>query len=151
MYIYVLHVCISICTYIYLYIYMFVYIIIHVYICMYIYIYIYVYIYICIHLHIPLAVQLRLQLRPSPSHTCTHIHRPICPILQSIVPYQRPLLPPGTPPAALPPHQALLRRLLPSAEAACHSVPVWTASAHYTRSQLARRPKGRVLLPAAPL
>ena len=38
-----------------------------------------------------------------------------------IIPYRPPLLPPGVPPAALQPPPALLRRLLPNAEAAYHA------------------------------
>ena len=60
----------------------------------------------------------------SPTHTFKGPQSPMVPLL---VPHQPPVLPPGAPPAALPPPPALLRPLLPNAEAACHTAQEQTA------------------------
>jgi len=51
----------------------------------------------------------------------------LSPKLSHILPYQPVVLPPGAPPAALPPPPALLRGLLPNAEAACPPAQEQTA------------------------
>jgi len=57
----------------------------------------------------------------------THIHRPTVSPLLSLIPHQPFVLPPGAPPAALPPPPALLHGLLPNAEAAYPPAQAQTA------------------------
>jgi len=104
----------------------------------------------CVHIGV---YQYTHALPPSLSHT--HIHRPTASPLLSVVPHQPPvLLPPGAPPAVLPPSQALLRPLLPNAEAACHPTQEQTAgnvSTLHTQpaSNAAKRPCAPACCPFA--
>jgi len=89
----------------------------------------------------------------APSHTHTSTD-PLSPILPPLIPYQPPALPPGAPPAALPPPPALLRTLLPNAEAANPPTPEQTAGSISTlhtqpASNATKRPCTHAYCPSA--